>query len=52
MHDLESYFDDENDKEQIDSGLLLETAQLKEMYYKEEFWFVNIVKLSVNINVN
>ena len=51
MHDLERYFDGENDEEeQIDGGLLLEMAQLKEMYYKVQLGFANVDKLSI-INV-
>ena len=51
MHDLERYFDSENDEEeQIDGGLLLEMAQLKEMYYKVQLGFANVDKLSI-INV-
>ena len=51
MHDLEKYFDGENDEEeQIDGGLLLEMAQLKEMYYKVQLGFANVDKLSI-INV-
>ena len=48
MHDLESYFDSEDDEEeQIDGGLLPEMAQLKETYYKEKFGFANVDKLSI-----
>ena len=51
MHDLERYFDGENDEEeQIDGGLLLEMAQLKEMYYKVQLGFANVDKLSI-INI-
>ena len=47
MHDLESYFDDNDEEEQIDGGLLPEIAQIKEVYYKEKFGFASIDKLSI-----
>ena len=47
MHDLESYFDDNDEEEQIDGGLLPEIAQIKEAYYKEKFGFASIDKLSI-----
>ena len=52
MHDLERYFDGENDEEeQIDGGLLLEMAQLKEMYYKVQLGFANVDKLSIYLSM-
>ena len=46
MHDLESYFDSDDEDEQIDGGLLPEIAQFKESYYKEKFGFASVDKLS------
>ena len=46
MHDLESYFDSDDEEEQIDGGLLPEIAQFKESYYKEKFGFASVDKLS------
>ncbi|XP_065889991.1 5'-3' exoribonuclease 1-like [Dysidea avara] len=45
VHDLESFFDsDDDEEEQIDGGMLTEIAQFKEGYYKEKFGFANIDK--------
>ena len=45
MHDLESFFDsDDDEEEQIDGGMLTEIAQFKDGYYKEKFGFANIDK--------
>lgn len=45
MHDLESFFDsDDDEEEQIDGGMLTEIAQFKEGYYKEKFGFANVDK--------
>ena len=47
MRDLESFFNSDDEDEQVDGGLLPEVAQLKESYYKEKFGFTSVDKLSI-----
>jgi len=48
VHDLESFFDsDDDEEEQIDGGMLTEIAQFKDGYYKEKFGFANIDKWGI-----